>query len=157
MEGGLSRIDVPDASAVSFNSGNPSDPKTWKGPWRSVTNPHEIAKVVCSINATQYHQAHATPFGSGPLAELIGCKEDTVTSADLLRGQLPNPFPPDILPETIRVLQSLASPTPTTEISPAITEEELHMKTHPYPPQVDISVIIKQPVETPTLFPFILR
>ena len=161
--GGLSCIDVPDASAVSLNSGNPSDPKTLKGPWRSVTNPHEISKVVCRINTTQYHQAHATPFGSGPLAELIGHKGDTVTSADLLRGRLPNPFPPELLPETIRILQSLASPTPTTDISPAMTEEEFvqtywvpHENTSS-PPQVDILVIIRQPVETPTLFPFILR
>ena len=29
---GLSQIDVPDSSAASSTSGNPNDPKTWKGP-----------------------------------------------------------------------------------------------------------------------------
>jgi hypothetical protein len=60
---GLSGIDVPDASAATDTSGNPDCPKTWKAPWRSVTNPHEKAKVVCKMNANQYHQAHCTPFG----------------------------------------------------------------------------------------------
>jgi len=122
--GGLSRIDVPDASAASSTSGNPNNPKTWKGPWRSVTNPNEIATVVCQINAAQYHQAHDTPFGSGPPADMIGRQGDTVISADLLQGKLPTSLPSDLLPETLHVLQSLATPTPTADISPIITDEE---------------------------------
>jgi DNA replication initiation complex subunit (GINS family) len=55
---GLSRIDIPDAAAATEMTGDPNCPKTWKGPWKSVTNPTEIAKVVCKFNADQYHQAH---------------------------------------------------------------------------------------------------
>ena len=92
--------------------------------WLSVTNPNEIAKVVCQINAAQYHQAHDTPFGSGPLADMIGRQGDTVISADLLQGKLPTSLPSDLLPETLHVLQSLATPASTTDISPIITDEE---------------------------------
>jgi hypothetical protein len=58
---GLSCIDVPDASAGTATSGDSNCPKTWKGSWRSVTNPQEIAQEVCKINTNQYHQAHCTP------------------------------------------------------------------------------------------------
>ncbi len=61
---GLSRIDVPDARAATEGSGDRDDSKHWKGPWKSVTNPVEIAQEVCKVNAKQYHQAHSTPFGS---------------------------------------------------------------------------------------------
>jgi len=69
---GLSHIDVPDALAASDMTGDPNYPKTWKGPWKSITSPHGIAQEVCKVNLVQYHQAHQTPFGSGPLADLIG-------------------------------------------------------------------------------------
>jgi hypothetical protein len=49
---GLSRIDVPDARAATEGSGDPDDPKHWKGPWKSVTNPVEIAQEVCKVNAS---------------------------------------------------------------------------------------------------------
>jgi hypothetical protein len=54
---GLSRIDVPDTRATGHNLGTPDNPKTWKGPWVTLTNPEEIAKRVCEINTQQYHQA----------------------------------------------------------------------------------------------------
>ena len=101
---GLSRIDVPDASAATASSGDPNNPKTWKGPWRSVTYPQEIAQEVCKINSMQYHQAHNTPFGSGPVADILGRRGDTTASADLLQGTIPEELPKDIMPETLRVL-----------------------------------------------------
>ena len=121
---GLSRIDIPDAAAVTATSGDPNCPKTWKGPWKSVTNPREIAQEVCKINSAQYHQAHTTPFGSGPLADMIGRRGDTPTSQELLRGTLPPEMPPSLLPETLRVLHSLAQPVPQLGGSAVLTPAE---------------------------------
>jgi len=64
---GLSRINILDARATNPSFGNPKDPKTWQGPWTSITNPTEIAQIVTKIKSQQYHQAHNTPFGSGPV------------------------------------------------------------------------------------------
>jgi hypothetical protein len=51
---GLSKIDIPDKRARDNQEfGDPVDPKTWKGSWISITNPQEIAAVVCEINAKQ--------------------------------------------------------------------------------------------------------
>lgn len=60
-------MDIPDPSAKEPGLGSPTDPKSWKGPWLSITDPEEIARVVCSIYTKQYNQAFNTPFGSGPL------------------------------------------------------------------------------------------
>jgi hypothetical protein len=68
----LSKIDIPDKKAASATTCDPSDPKTWKGLWQTITNPIDIAKVSREANIQQYHQAHETPFGSGPQAQLIG-------------------------------------------------------------------------------------
>jgi len=121
---GLSRIDIPDPSAVSDVTGDPNNPKSWKGPWKSVTSPSGIARKVCKINIAQYHQGHATPFGSGPLAAMIGRRGDTPCSQDLLRGTLPPEMPSSLLPETLRVLYTLAQPVPQTTGSPVITPDE---------------------------------
>jgi hypothetical protein len=55
---GLSRVDVP--APLLQNPTLPVDPKTWKGPWVSVTDPTEIAEFVCAINKKQYTK-HTTP------------------------------------------------------------------------------------------------
>jgi hypothetical protein len=47
---GLSRVDVPDVSAKGPVLGDPNDPKTWKGPWATLTNPSDIAKVIKKMN-----------------------------------------------------------------------------------------------------------
>jgi len=120
---GLSSIDVPDARAASDTTGDPTNPNTWKGPWKSVTNPTEIAKVVCQVNAEQYHQAHGTPFGSGPLADAVGRRGDTPASVDLLCGKIPA-LPSSTLPETIRILQSLANYSPAVKGTAVITPAE---------------------------------
>lgn len=120
---GLSRIDVPDPAAVNETSGDPANPKTWRGPWKTVTNPQEIAKVICQVNTEQYHQAHVTPFGSGPLADILGRRGDTPSSVDLLRGTIPD-LPPLLMPETLRILQTMAREAPAATGSSIITAEE---------------------------------
>lgn len=123
---GISRIDIPDPRAVGPGLGDPLDPKTWKGTWLSITNPTEIAQQLKIINIKQYHQACKTPFGSGPLADAIGRRGDTPAAQDLLAGTLPAHLLSDLLPETIRILQTLASPSPhmTGTTLAQITEEE---------------------------------
>ncbi len=69
---GLSKIEVPDPTARSTENGDPSNLKTWKGPWITATKPNDIAAVIKDINCTQYYQAHGTPFGSGPVAAAFG-------------------------------------------------------------------------------------
>ncbi len=59
---GLSRVDIPDDRAKGPNLGSPADPKNWKGPWCSITNAEEIARIVGEVNKKQYNQAWETPF-----------------------------------------------------------------------------------------------
>jgi hypothetical protein len=121
---GLDRLDIPDPAASDLHLGNPSKPKSWKGPWVSLTDPNDIAKEVIKMNIAQYHQAHETPFSSGPLADLVGRAADTPSADSLLSGELSS-FPPG-LPETHRILSILSSPTlpsaPTPDIS--ISDED---------------------------------
>lgn len=109
---GLDRVDIPDPNAKGPGLESPNDPKNWKGPWISITNPEEIAQQICISNRNQYNQAVHTPFGSGPLATLIGHNGDTPTAKKLLNGIMP-----------IEILSSLMP----NELSPkdaVITEEE---------------------------------
>ncbi len=123
---GITKIDIPDYNAKGPGLGSPSDPKTWKGPWISITNPEEIAKQICISNQQQYNQAFNTPFGSGPLATIIGRNGDTPTARDLLKGNLPTRVLSSLMPETVRVLQTLSTPISqaSTPTGPIITEEE---------------------------------
>jgi len=121
---GLSRIDIPDASAVTEGSGDPDNPKSWKGPWKSITNPVEIAREVCKVNAKQYHQAHTTPLGSGHIGQLFGRRGDTSASDTLLGGTLPEDLPANTLPETIRILNTLATPVPSVDGEPIISSDD---------------------------------
>jgi hypothetical protein len=66
----LIKIDVPDAEVTGF--GDPMQPQLWRGPWKTITQPNEISKIVASMNKKQYNQAQETPFGSGPLAQALG-------------------------------------------------------------------------------------
>jgi hypothetical protein len=121
---GLRRIGIPDEAAFSATSGVPHDPKSWWGPWQSVTNPTEIAKKVCKVNAAQYNQAHHAPFWSGPIADHLGQTGETEVAQQLLQGSLPDNIPHDTLPETIQILGSLAQQTPSSAGHATITEEE---------------------------------
>jgi hypothetical protein len=111
---GLNRVDVPEINTPSSASlGNPNDPKTWKGPWVTITQPTDIAQTICKINATQYNQAfHTTPFGSGSLATALGRKGDTATALILLKAVSPPSLSAGLHPETTRLLQTLATPIP---------------------------------------------
>jgi hypothetical protein len=105
---GLTRVDVPAPFIQAPNC--QIDPKTWKRPWVSLTDPSEIAKHVCNINTKQYNQAQHTPFGSGYLAQQIGMTLEGPAAEDILRGT----FVPDpevtFLPETERILKYLSAP-----------------------------------------------
>jgi hypothetical protein len=120
---GLGRVDIPDEAASSTSTGNPNDPKTWKGPWKSVTNPMDLAKVVKEINRQQYHQAHNTPFGSGPLADQVGRRGDTLLAQQLLQGVLPD-ITSTLLPETQCILKTLARDYPIAMATATITDKE---------------------------------
>jgi hypothetical protein len=87
---GLSRIDIPDRTACTEAHGNPDHPKEWKGPWMTITKPNEIANVIKDLNRQQYHQAHATPFGSGPVAEAFGRQGNTPAASSVLSGTIPS-------------------------------------------------------------------
>ncbi len=121
---GLSRTDIPDAAAVTEGPGDPDDPKSWKGPWKSITNPTEIARAVCKVNARQYHQAHTTPFGSGLVARLVGRCGDTSTANALLQGTIPESLPSSTMPEILKVLNTLASPVSIASGTAVITPDD---------------------------------
>ncbi len=117
--GGLVRVDIP---ASDNNQPFPPgpDPKTWKGPWKSVTNPDDIASQVCAANHRQYNQAHHTPFTSTPLINYFGYCGNTKGADDLLAGKLPpESVTQSLMPETIQIIKTLSTPPARTiEFSP---------------------------------------
>jgi hypothetical protein len=80
----LCRVDIPDRRAQGPKFGSPDDPQTWKGPWATLSNPEETTQTVGAIYIKQYHQASGTPFGSGPLADIIGRNGNTLVAKALL-------------------------------------------------------------------------
>jgi len=121
---GLIRVDVPLHSPNIPLSSIP-DPKTWKGPWRSVTDPEEIAQYICVINTRQYNQAQHTPFGSGYLANIIGLNIEKPAAEQILNGNFSVDPSVKLLPETHRIIEYLNSPTKyNTPFPSTITVQE---------------------------------
>jgi len=136
--GGIARIDVP---AVSPGTEETTiDPKTWKGPWRAVTDPDEIGFYVCQMNIKQYNQAEPTPFASGYVASALGDVLTSESASALLEGILtldPSQIP---LQETTQILKFLSTPYPsqmapcTGQITPEqfiATYKLVHERTSP--------------------------
>ncbi len=118
---GLARIDIPSCHTDSPFPDGP-DPKLWKGPWKSITNPVEIAKHVSAANRRQYGQVNETPFGSKPLLPIYGYNADTPDADRLLEGHLPSSsILEKLYPETVSILFSLARPSPISLLSPCTT------------------------------------
>ena len=122
---GLTRIDIPAANTLEPYPVGP-DPKTWTGPWRSITDPGLIAKHVCASNLRQYNQAQHTPFGTGYLAECFGLDASTDQVKDLLAGTF-QPDPNSIqLQETVDILHQISQPLQMTpkHITNVITPDQ---------------------------------
>jgi hypothetical protein len=108
--GGLSSVDIFAGSDQSFPYG--PDPKTWTGPWHSITNPDQIARHVCAANHRQYHQANSTPFASEPLLSHFGFCGNLDGATSLLNEHLPPPeITSQLLPETNQILSTLMKPS----------------------------------------------
>jgi len=121
---GLTRVDVPLHSPNIPLSSIP-DPKTWKGPWRSVTDPEEIAQYICVTNTRQYNQAQHTPFGSGYLANTIGLNIEKPAAIQILNGNFSVDPSVKLLPETHRIIEYLNSLTQyNTPFPSTITVQE---------------------------------
>ena len=106
--GGLSRVDILAGTDHPYPQG--PDPKTWSGPWTTVTNPEEIARHVCAANTRQYHQATNTPFASEPLASYIGPEANTPGADNLLCGIMPPDETTFLLqPETLQLLRTITA------------------------------------------------
>jgi hypothetical protein len=118
---GLARIDIPSCHTDSPFPDGP-DPKLWKGPWKSITNPVEIAKHVSAANHRQYGQVNKTPFGSKPLLPIYGYNANTQDADRLLEGHLPSSsILEKLYPETVSILSSLGRPSPISFLSPCTT------------------------------------
>lgn len=124
---GIDHIDIPDNRALGTNLGDPEQPKTWKGPWKTLRDPLDIAREIKKVNINQYNQAYNTPLGSGPLADAIGRRGDTIAANTLLSKGISHLPTDNLLPETIRLLTNLIHSYPLidTETPTTITTEEI--------------------------------
>lgn len=117
---GIDHIDISDSSILGEHLGDPTQSKTWKGPWLTLREPEKIVQEIKKINAAQYHQPFSTPFGSGPLADALGRQGSTLAAQRLLQGDMTSLPLQNLLPETICILEVLTRPYPSlsTETPP---------------------------------------
>jgi len=120
---GLTRVDVPAPIAASDDL-SIVDPKQWKGPWVSITDPQEIAKHVCAVNTKQYNQAQNTPFGYGHLLQQFGMNLEGKAADDPLQGSFSVDPEVNPLPETHRMLKCLSIPLENCTLLPTIITPE---------------------------------
>ena len=59
--GGLSRLDIPDPSTLFSPDGqaygDPNEPKKWRGPWITITDPDRLETEIIKMNIKQYQSA----------------------------------------------------------------------------------------------------
>jgi hypothetical protein len=121
---GTMRIDVP--APPSGTNPDTIDPKSWKGPWWSVTDPNEIGFYICKTNTKQYNQAEKMPFGSGTLADELYAVVNCSNITERLHSVLMQTTNQELLRETRDILQYLAEqyPQPMGNASHTITPKE---------------------------------
>ena len=117
---GLTKLDVPDESAIpprGTHWGDPMEAKKWKGPWRSITCPEEMAKYTAKVNIKNFHQAHSTPLcGGAELGKQLGTYADTPIADRILRGEdLPASITDTLMDETKRIIKTLGTPEKLVE------------------------------------------
>jgi len=113
---GLARVDIRQSDTEEPYLAGP-DPKRWKGPWTSITEPTKIANHAIAANKQQHSQAQQTPFGSEPLLLLFSFKADQPAVSQLLQDKLDfSLLPPSLFPEMGSILKTLSRP-PRCKIS----------------------------------------
>ncbi len=86
--------------------------------------------MAAELNAQQYHQAHHTLFGSGPLADTIGRAGDKPASKALLAGEPPVQLYPTLMPETVSILETIGKPYPYLQNSTSIITDNDFITTY---------------------------
>jgi hypothetical protein len=82
-------IDIPDNTALGMHLGDPMQPKTWKGPWKTLCDPTEVAHEMRKVNIQQYNRLKQHPWDQDLLQRPL------VARATLL---LPKTYYVDTLP-----------------------------------------------------------
>jgi hypothetical protein len=123
--GGISRVDIPASPTCDPFPIGP-DPKTWKGPWKSITEPEQIVQHIRAANIRQYNKAAPTPFASGIIAEGIGPLASSKMVYSLLEGFIPKSWSSP-LKEVNDLLQNLSLPLPLTPqiVTDSITADQI--------------------------------
>ncbi len=120
----LTSIDVPNTTIPLGHTSEVA--KSWKGSWKTIQDPEEIASHVCQANAAQYHQAHDTPFGSDPLLSYFGPNANGRGADDLVTGKdIPEHIQVSLLPETKALLSIVQriTPSPNGALEKNVTKE----------------------------------
>lgn len=124
---GLYSLDVPDTERDCLDLrdlGNPEDPASWRGPWRSVSDPAEISAYIAKQNIIQFHQAASTPLGSGRLATALGVAATTPTADAILAGDDLSHLISHLPTEVAHILSTMKAPENIPPINVLISSEK---------------------------------